>query len=258
MVTLSRHPAAETWPDAAVSLRISVDPVLFTQIGGRLHVLLRLRSWAPYEGVWALPGAINPPGEQIEVTMWRELRDLGFSQELWVEQLKTFDRPAQSVGGRTVPGRDPRGRVISVAYFAIVQPEAAATVQRTGVEWRPLDDLPALAFDHEEIVKYALWRLRNKIQYTPVAFELLPREFTLTDLQEVYEAVLGAKLDKRNFRRKVLSERVVVPTDRLSRREKRPAQLYRFNDRHFAYSPRRLSIENLAEPLTTEPSGSRA
>jgi len=103
-----------------------------------------------------------------------------------------------------------------------------------------LDSLPGLAFDHREIVDYALWRLRNKIQYAPVAFELLPREFTLTDLQEVYEAVLGGKLDKRNFRRKVLGDKAVLPTESVSRREKRPARLYRFDHRAFAYSPRAL------------------
>src|SRR5579884_846414 len=98
-----------------VALRVSVDPVLFTLRDGALHVLLRLRTWEPFAGVWALPGAINPAGEQIEETMWRELRSLGFSEDLWVEQLKTFDRPPQTVGGVVVPGRDPRGRVISVA-----------------------------------------------------------------------------------------------------------------------------------------------
>jgi hypothetical protein len=104
----------------------------------------------------------------------------------------------------------------------------------------PLGALPDLAFDHREIVDYALWRLRNKIQYAPVAFELLPADFTLTDLQEVYEAVLGARLDKRNFRRKVLNEKIVLPTQAYSRREKRPARLFRFNDRAFSYSPRAL------------------
>jgi 8-oxo-dGTP diphosphatase len=215
-----------------------------------LYILLRKRGWEPFQGVWALPGAINPAGEQIEDTMWRELRSLGLSPSLWVEQLKTFDRPPQDIGGVTVPGRDPRGRVISVAYFAIVPPGEArlhAEARTQGareageggdVQWFPLHELPPLAFDHEEIVRYALWRLQNKIQYAPVAFELLPEQFTLTDLQDAYEAVLGTRLDKRNFRRKVLSEKVVIPMDRFSHKEKRPARLYRFADRQFAYSPR--------------------
>lgn len=246
MVAIDTSVDERLWNDADVDLRVSVDPVFFTLRHGRLHVLLRRRGWEPFRGMWALPGAINPVGEQIEETMWRELQSLGLSNQLWVEQLKTFDRPPQSIAGMTVPGRDPRGRVISVAYFAIVSAQSSSLqttlYSETDLRWVPLDDLPALAFDHEEIVGYALERLRNKIQYAPVAFELLPEQFTLTDLQEAYEAVLGAKLDKRNFRRKVLSERVVVPTDALSRREKRPARLYRFDDRHFAYSPRCLRI----------------
>ena len=245
MTALTESSESDFSIDDTVELRISVDPVLFTLLAARLHVLLRKRTWEPFLGVWALPGSINPHGEQIEDTMWRELRNLGFSQELWVEQLKTFDRPPQSRDGVTVPGRDPRGRVISVAYFATVPPQRLKghrweDVSGGDLAWMALDGLPELAFDHEEIVQYALWRLRNKIQYAPVAFELLGPEFTLTGLQEVYEAVLGAKLDKRNFRRKVLAERVVLPTDSLSRREKRPARLYRFNDQHFTYSPRAL------------------
>jgi 8-oxo-dGTP diphosphatase len=251
---------SEAWAGSHVDLRISVDPVLFTHHHDRLHVLLRRRAWRPFLGMWALPGAINPPGEQIEETMWRELRSLGFSPDLWVEQLKTFDRPPQSIGGVTFPGRDPRGRVVSVAYFATVPvcevPERCRPVQSTtrsdqrgigeiegvatedDLAWMALDALPDLAFDHREIVDYALMRLRNKIQYAPVAFELLPPEFTLTELQEVYEAVLGVSLDKRNFRRKVLNEKIVLSTASFSRREKRPARLYRSNDRHFSYSPR--------------------
>ncbi|HEV3308971.1 MAG TPA: NUDIX hydrolase [Chloroflexota bacterium] len=241
---MSETAAAYEWSGSRVSLRISVDPVLFTLLSGRLHVLLRKRTWEPFSGVWALPGAINPGGEQIEETMWQELRALGFPPEVWVEQLKTFDRPPYERGGIIMPGRDPRGRVISVAYFATVRPHERPRIpagRETEVAWWPLDGLPELAFDHADIVDYAQQRLRNKIQYAPVAFELLPPEFTLTDLQEVYEAVLGTRLDKRNFRRKVLGDRVLAATERLSRREKRPARLYRFKDCHFAYSPRALN-----------------
>jgi 8-oxo-dGTP diphosphatase len=246
MTLSSTHELSEDWVDQQVDLRISVDPALFTLMHSKLHVLLRRRSWEPFKGVLALPGSINPAGEQIEETMWRELRKLGFSRELWVEQLKTFDRPAQRVGGVTVPGRDPRGRVISVTYFATLPADVAAARRQIDdfdgaeVGWFPLDDLPELAFDHDEIVRYALWRLRNKIQYAPVAFELLPEQFTLTNLQDVYEAVLGTKLDKRNFRRKVLAGKVVVPTNGISRREKRPAKLYRSSDCAFEYSPRAI------------------
>src|SRR5579872_1511932 len=147
-----------------VLLRLSVDPVLFTLIEDRLHVLLRKRRWQPFEGVWALPGAINPAGEQLKDTMLRELVRMGFG-DIWVEQLKTFDRPPQYVDGALrVPGRDPRGRVISVAYFGLVPIDCHETrADSAEVAWTPIGDLPELAFDHAEIVQYALWRLRNKI-----------------------------------------------------------------------------------------------
>jgi 8-oxo-dGTP diphosphatase len=220
-----------------VLVRLSVDPVLFTLRGDRLHVLLLRRSWEPFAGVWALPGVINPAGEQLKETMLRELDRMGFG-DIWVEQLKTFDRPPQYIDGTlAVPGRDPRGRVISVAYFGLVPPErhhiAPGSEERA---WMPVDDLPELAFDHAEIVRYALWRLRNKILYSSVAFQLLPPEFTLTQLQRAYEMVLGETLDKRNFRRKVLDSGVVVETGALTKRgTRRPARLYHFAHRDFEF-----------------------
>src|SRR5436305_15111768 len=123
--------------------------------------------------------------------MVRKLRRIGLG-DVWVEQLKTFDRPPQYVDGALArPGRDPRGRVISVAYFGLV-PVGLHAVDEADVRWVPVDDLPPLAFDHNEIVEYALWRLRNKILYSSVAFQLLPPEFTLTQLQRVYEQLLVA------------------------------------------------------------------
>lgn len=218
-----------------VLVRLSVDPVLFTLIDDRLHVLLRNRTWPPYAGVWALPGVINPAREQLKDTMLAELHRIGLG-DIWVEQLKTFDRPPQYVDGAVaVPGRDPRGRVVSVAYFGLVPPgRHAVTVEEEELAWMAVDDLPRLAFDHEEIVGYALWRLRNKILYSTVAFQLLPHEFTLTELQRVYELVLGERLDKRNFRRKVLDAGVVVETGSVTQRgTRRPARLYRFSNCDF-------------------------
>lgn len=222
---------------SAVSLRLSVDPVLFTLIDGRLHVLLRRRSWEPFTGWWSLPGLINPPGEQLKDTMLGELNAIGLG-EIWVEQLKTFDRPPQYVDGALArPGRDPRGRVISVAYLGLVPPACRPTTNTTSdLLWSPVDDLPPLAFDHAEIVQYALWRLRNKILYSSIAFQLLPSEFTLTQLQQAYELVLGETLDKRNFRRKVLEAGVVVETGAVTQQgTRRPARLYRFADREFEF-----------------------
>jgi 8-oxo-dGTP diphosphatase len=218
-----------------ISLRLSVDPVLFTLIQDRLHVLLRKRTWQPFDGMWSLPGAINPVGEQIKETMLRELSRVGLG-DIWVEQLKTFDRPPQYVDGTLrVPGRDPRGRVISVTYFGLVPIDSHhVTPSDQKLAWTPVDELPLLAFDHAEIVHYALWRLRNKILYSSVAFQLLPPEFTLTQLQKVYELVLGEQLDKRNFRRKVLDAGVVVETGQCTKQgTRRPARLFRFAQRDF-------------------------
>jgi 8-oxo-dGTP diphosphatase len=235
-MTLKTEPdALDTY--AGVQVRLSVDPVLFTLVHDRLHVLLRQRTWEPFRGWWALPGIINPAGEQLKETMLRELFRLGLG-DIWVEQLKTFDRPPQYVDGAlAVPGRDPRGRVISVAYFGLVPVDRHTIAGEDGrVAWTPVDDLPELAFDHAEIVRYALWRLRNKILYTSVAFQLLPPEFTLTQLQRAYELVLGEQLDKRNFRRKVLDAGVVVETgSRTQKGTRRPARLFRFADRDFEF-----------------------
>lgn len=236
-MTLEVEPFSPDRADVDVAVRLSVDPVLFTLRQERLHVLVRKRAWPPFLGVWALPGAINPPGEQLKETMLRDLHRLGFG-DIWVEQLKTFDRPPQYVGGELArEGRDPRGRVISVAYFGLVPPDRHdVRVQGEELAWMPVDDLPELAFDHAEIVQYALWRLRNKILYSAVAFQLLPSEFTLTQLQRAYEMVLGELLDKRNFRRKVLDAGVVVETGGVTRRgTRRPARLYRFAHREFEF-----------------------
>lgn len=238
---LSVHMTLETEPlqldrfSTDVAVRLSVDPVLFTLRDDSLHVLLRKRAWEPFRGMWALPGAINPACEQLKETMLHDLHRLRFG-DIWVEQLKTFDRPPQYVDGAlTREGRDPRGRVISVAYFGLVPPDRHDTaVEDEELLWAPIDDLPDLAFDHTEIVQYALWRLRNKILYSAVAFQLLPPEFTLTQLQRVYEQVLAEQLDKRNFRRKILDSGVVVETGAVTRRgTRRPARLYRFGQRDF-------------------------
>jgi 8-oxo-dGTP diphosphatase len=220
-----------------VQLRLSVDPVLFTLVGERLHVLLRKRSWEPFAGYWALPGAINTANEQLKDSMLAELARISLG-DIWVEQLKTFDRPPQYIDGAlSRPGRDPRGRVVSVAYFGLVPPDRVpSAAPRDDLRWMPVDALPELAFDHDEIVHYGLWRLRNKILYSSVAFQLLPPQFTLTQLQRVYEQVLDEKLDKRNFRRKVLDSAVVVETGAMTQQgTRRPARLYRFAHGDFEY-----------------------
>jgi 8-oxo-dGTP diphosphatase len=232
-MTLKYQAATEDLIGRGVEFRLSVDLVLFSLVGDRLHVLLRRRAWPPFEGMWSLPGAINSASEQLKDTMLTELEAMSLG-EVWVEQLKTFDRPPQYVDGALArPGRDPRGRVISVAYFGLV-PAGRHREAEGHHAWSPINDLPDLAFDHEEMVRYALSRLRNKIIYSSVAFQLLPETFTLTQLQRVYEMVLDEKLDKRNFRRKVLDAGVVVETGASTKEgTRRPARLYRFAERDF-------------------------
>jgi 8-oxo-dGTP diphosphatase len=229
------HPLQANPP--AVLLRLSVDLALFTLRSGGLHVLLRRRAWEPFAGWRALPGAINPPNEQIADTMLAELNRIGLD-DIAVDQLKTFDRPPEYVDGALArPGRDPRGRVVSVAYIGLVSPDRASlVVESDALSWTPVTEAGPLAFDHDEILRYALWRLRNKILYSSTAFLLLPPCFTLTQLQRVYEQVLGESLDKRNFRRKVLDAGVVVETGAVTQEgTRRPARLYRYAEREFEF-----------------------
>jgi 8-oxo-dGTP diphosphatase len=141
--------------------------------------------------------------------------------DVFLEQLYSFGDPA----------RDPRGRVVTVAYFALISAERSplcAGTDAAEAAWWPIDNLPALAFDHGKILEYAVERLRNKLEYTTVGFQLLPQKFTLSELQEVYEAILGRKLDKRNFRRKLALLKILKPTAEYRRSGRKPARLYRF------------------------------
>jgi len=177
---------------------LTVDVVIFTLRENRLQVLLVQRGEPPFAGRWALPGGFVQIDESLEEAAGRELAEETGVQQAYLEQLYTYGDV----------GRDPRGRVVSVAYYALIP--ADAPVQAEGgsdarqARWFPVQGLPQLAFDHAEIVAYALRRLRYKVEYTAACFELLPDEFTLTEIQHTYELILGEKLDKRNFRRRIL------------------------------------------------------
>ena len=201
---------------------IAVDVVLFTIQDGTLKALLVKREQPPYRGTWALPGGIVGPDESVDAAALRELQEETNIANIYLEQLYTFGEPS----------RDPRGRVISVAYYALVngqQFQLRAPRRIADASWFPVSRLPALAFDHRRIVDYALERLRNKINYTTVGFQLLPREFTLTELQRSYEVLLGRRLDKRNFRRKMLQLGILKGTREFKASgRQRPARLYTF------------------------------
>lgn len=200
---------------------VTVDIVLFTILQSELQILLVKRGVAPYLGQFALPGGFVQPEESLEKAAARELQEETGTRDVYLEQLFTFGDPE----------RDPRGRVVTVAYYALIAQDRGVLVAGTDAadaRWFPVTKLPRLAFDHTRILEMALTRLRNKLEYTTVGFELLPKKFTLTDLQALWEAILGRRLDKRNFRRKVQGLGLLRPLKEFQRTGRKPARLYSF------------------------------
>ncbi|MDJ0323096.1 NUDIX domain-containing protein [Cryobacterium sp. PH31-AA6] len=180
------------------------------------------RTREPFLDQWALPGGGLPADEELATAAARTLRETTGLTPKYLEQLYTFGDP----------GRSPGGRVVSVVYWALVESgEAALAVEGGNVEWFPADRLPELAFDHNRIVEYALWRLRTKVEYSRIAHAFLGETFTLAQLRDVHEAVLQKPLDPANFRRTVESSGTVVDTgERVAGARHRPPRLYRYND----------------------------
>jgi len=214
---------------------LTVDCVIFglDLEEGTLKVMLVERDLEPFEGMWAVPGGFVRSGETLEAAAARELREETGIADVFLEQLYTFGDP----------GRDPRGWVVSVAYYALVSPEKhtihAATDARQAC-WFPVASLPRLAFDHAEILKTALERVRGKLTYAPIGFELLPRKFTIKQLQKLYEIVLGTSLDNRNFRKKIFGLDVLKELKEMQRGvPHRAARLYEFDERKYRQLVRR-------------------
>jgi len=204
---------------------VTVDCVIFgLDESSNLKVLLIKRARDPFQDHWALPGGFVDLDEPLDKAALRELEEETGVKDLFMEQLYTFGDP----------GRDPRGRVISVAYYALVNledhPVQAADDARS-VKWFEIDKLPLLAFDHRHILKVAIDRLRAKVRYQPIGFELLPEQFTLTQLQKLYETILGVKepLNKRNFRTRILKMGVLKEMGKQEGVAHRPAKLYSFD-----------------------------
>ncbi|MDB6076326.1 MAG: hydrolase [Akkermansiaceae bacterium] len=201
---------------------LTVDCVVFGFDGNGLQVLLIRRGLVPFLGCWALPGGFVLMDEDLETAARRELQEETSLREVFLEQLQTFG----------APGRDPRGRVVSVAYFALVRPDqhpAKSDTDASEAAWFPVGKLPELAFDHDEILRAAQARLHGKVRWQPIGFELLPEKFTLGQLQALYEAVLGRSLDKRNFRKKLLALDFIAPLEEFTAGSHRPARLHRFD-----------------------------
>lgn len=206
---------------------LTVDCVVFGLDAEDLKVLLIQRDMPPFAGRWAIPGGFVEMGETLEQSALRELEEETGISNVFLEQLYTFGDP----------GRDPRERVVTVAYFALVKLSnhlvQAATDARDAA-WFAVDDVPPLAFDHKKVLKTAHERLRGKVRYQPIGFELLPAKFTLRQLQHLYEIILDRTLDKRNFRKKILSMDILVELDEVERDvAHRAARLYRFDRRKY-------------------------
>jgi 8-oxo-dGTP diphosphatase len=202
---------------------VTTDCVVLGYLQPELKVLLVQRKNAPFQDHWALPGGFVEIDEPLDRAALRELQEETGLDDLYYEQLYTFGEP----------NRDPRERVISVSYLALV-PLAGTRVQAgsdaADARWFSLLDLPELAFDHHTILNTGLKRLRGKIRYAPVAFELLPEKFTLSQLQTLYEVILQEKLDKRNFRKKITGLKLLQPLEELEQGvPHRAARLYRFD-----------------------------
>jgi len=202
---------------------LTTDCVVFGLDDEDLKVLLIKRGLEPYKGTWALPGGFIRVDESVDDCAKRELEEETGLKGVYLEQLATFGEP----------GRDPREHVVTVAYVALVnliEHPPTADTDADHAAWFSLEDLPALAFDHEIILEAAQERLKGKVRYQPIGFELLPEKFTLTELQKLYERILGTVIDKRNFRKKVQKLGVLEETDEIQQDVKhRAARLYRFD-----------------------------
>lgn len=206
---------------------VSVDCVVFGYHDNRLKLLLIKRGAAPFKGMWALPGDLVYPNENIDVAAQRTLRDLTGIEDLYMEQTQVYGKV----------DRHPAGRVITTGYYSLIDiakhdPHASAWAD--GVYWVDLEAVPELAFDHSEILKDALKLLQQRVRHQPVGFELLPEKFALADLQALYEALLNEKYDKANFRKRILSMNLLLS---LKENQKdvphRPARLYKFDTQRY-------------------------
>ena len=207
---------------------LTVDCIVFgLDAELELKIMLIKRDISPFQGEWAIPGGFVRMDETLEQAALRELQEETGIHDVFLEQLYTFGDLE----------RDPRDRTITVSYYALinlVEQEIQAATDASEANWFRISEIPKLAFDHDRILQTAIARLRGKIRYEPIGFELLPQKFTLTQLQRLYETVLDRQLDKRNFRKKILSMDLLIDTNELEQGvSHRAAKLYRFDENKY-------------------------
>jgi len=209
-------------------IKVSVDAIVFgyDQENG-ISLLLIKRKYEPFQKLWALPGGLVRNDESLEDAVKRELKEEAGIDVNYLEQLYSFGKPH----------RDPRNRVISVAYFGLIRPGDYQLFAQTDAEdaaWFNIKKLPRLAFDHKIIIETAIKRLQNKISYEPIGFELLDEKFPFSDLEKLYSALLDREIDRRNFKKKIMSLGFLEELkDIIQRKSGRPAHLYRFNKKKY-------------------------
>ncbi len=227
---------------------LTVDVVLFTIMDDDLKVLLVQRSVEPFANMWTLPGGFVNHHQSMEAAALQKLKEKTNVDQIYLEQLYTFGDP----------GRDPRTHVVTVAYYALVSSEnfeLKPSKAVNEVRWHSIYELPQLGFDHEQILGYALERLRNKLSYTTVGSQLLPEKFTFPELCRMYEVILDRKIDKRNFRKKVALLDILEETDETTQKfSKKPARLYRFKHSDIVDLPQ-TSLQGLQSKLSQSLAG---
>ncbi len=216
-----------TYDYARPALTVDLVVFAFDDTDPELKVMLIERGLNPFKGQWALPGGFVHVGEAVDAAARRELEEETGLKKIYLEQLGTYG----------APDRDPREHVVTVAHFALVNLHGhtvQASTDAANAAWFPVVDPPTLAFDHPQILDDALTRLRNKVRYVPLGFELLPPRFPLRSLQSLYETVLGKELDKRNFRKKILQMDLLIETNQIEKDvAHRAAKLYKFDKKKY-------------------------
>ena len=207
---------------------LTVDCIIFgLDAQQELKVMLSQRDIPPFKGQWAIPGGFVRIEETLEEAALRELQEETGIHHIFLEQLYTFGDL----------GRDPRDRTVTVAYYALinlVEQKIQASTDARAAEWFAISNIPQLAFDHNQILQIAIARLRSKIRYEPIGFELLPQNFSLSQLQRLYETVLDRPLDKRNFRKKILGMDLLIDTGKVEHNvAHRAAKLYQFDENKY-------------------------